>query len=993
MNMKTRRIIIGALGLALFAALLAAVPAAAQTDITTGRFVGQVVDHDGQPLPGASVEAKNKGTGLALTAVTDARGTYRIVNAPVGAYDVTANLSGFQKRTRGPITITIGSALTVDFTLTLAGVTETVTVAAEAPVIETTQTATQNTVENAAIQALPVSGRNFTDFVLLTPGAQRETQRGNLSLGGGRGINTMVTVDGVDSTNAFFGGVSGSAEGRSPISISQEAVREFQVVQAGASAEYGRSSGGFVNVITKGGSNDFKGSAFYYYRPSNWSAKLANGTDPRDSKKDNLGASLGGPVLKDRLFFFGSYERQRMNTTIPISSVVQRDEAVIVAKFPSYPTSGTDFTQTADADTYFGRLDLQANDQQRIALRSNYTKYIGESGTGTTTSWSTAHNGLEGMKSLTNVLQWNGMFGSSLINDLNVQYVKEDTPRENMPAGLGLPEIQVFGGGSTLGGVSYLPITASQKRYTIYDSVTYLMGSHVVKGGAEYNYTSMDQVFKGNWRGVFIFNDTANGQKAFQNFQNGKWNEYREFLGLNGLSADEAGKYDYPQKEYAFFLQDQWFVTRKLTVTLGVRWENQLNPSDPVLDANKLKNPASGVIQPDVAMPNQKNMWSPRLSVAYSPDTKTVVRFSAGRYWSRFPAILTSQLYTSNGVRGSSLSLGGRGVTGARPGDPGWGASWDPTRIQQLGNLPAGAVLPAPGVFSIDPNFENAHTDLGVLGLEREFLGLSWGVEGQYSKTANLERTNDINLLASTNPAVDCPNLSPTSGVTCYGLNGKTNRPNTAYTTVKVYTSDARAEYWGVTLKVRKNFANGMRFFGAVTRATDKDTDSNERNYSGLMMEDLGNPEQSWGYSDRDIKWRFVANATYDFKITSFLDGLAGVLFNYQTGRPFTPTSGQDLNLDGNNNDRPTVNGAHLDRNSYRYPDFYTLDLRVGVAFGLGPGRLSILGECYNCTNTANRGLSNSQYGIGPNPSSSFALLNTVTSFPRQLQAAVRYDF
>jgi hypothetical protein len=158
-------------------------------------------------------------------------------------------------------------------------------------------------------------------------------------------------------------------------------------------------------------------------------------------------------------------------------------------------------------------------------------------------------------------------------------------------------------------------------------------------------------------------------------------------------------------------------------------------------------------------------------------------------------------------------------------------------------------------------------------------------------------------------------------------------------------------------------------------------------------MEDLGNPEQSWGYSDRDIKWRFVANATYDFKITSFLDGLAGVLFNYQTGRPFTATSGQDLNLDGNNNDRPTVDGVHLDRNSYRYPDFYTLDLRVGVAFGLGPGRLSILGECYNCTNTANRGISNTQYGIGPSPSSNFALVNTVTTFPRQLQAAVRYDF
>ncbi|MDL1952164.1 hypothetical protein FBQ97_20475, partial [Acidobacteria bacterium ACD] len=297
---RTSRLLATGLALGLAAVLLvSALPAVAQTDVTTGRIVGQVTDNEGQPLPGVSVEAKNTGTGLTLVQVTDARGLYRIVNVPVGSYAVSANLSGFQKSTRTGITVNLASAITVDLKLQLSSVSEALTVTAEAPVIETTQTASQAIVDNSAIQSLPVSGRNFYDFVLLTPNAQRDRERQNLALSGQRGIATNVTVDGVDFTNAFFGGTTGAGEGRAPLSISQESVREFQVVQSGASAEYGRSGGGFVNVITKSGSNEWHGAVFGYYRPSDWSATLADGTEPRDSKKYNLGASFGGPAIKE----------------------------------------------------------------------------------------------------------------------------------------------------------------------------------------------------------------------------------------------------------------------------------------------------------------------------------------------------------------------------------------------------------------------------------------------------------------------------------------------------------------------------------------------------------------------------------------------------------------------------------------------------------------------------------------------------------------------
>ena len=984
----------------ILAVVLTAAPAVAQTDITTGRIVGQALDASGQSLPGVTIQAKNRGTGHTMTSVTDARGLYRIISVPIGTYDVSATLPGFRSGKKSGVVINVGSAVTVDFSLQLESVAREVTVTASVPVVETTQTKSENTITSEAIQSLPVASRSFIDFALLAPGAQKETQRGNISMEGQRGINTMVTVDGVDFTNSFYGGITGAAEGRSPFSMTQEAVQEFQVVGAGASAEFGRSSGGFVNVVTKSGSNDFHGSAFGYYRPSSWSANLADGTVPKDSTKNNLGLSVGGPVLKDSLFFFGAFERQRQNTTIPVQSQVPADEAILVAKFPTYPVTGDTYVQGANVNSYFGRLDFQVNDAQRVTGRVSYTDYNGPMGTYNSNTMASAHNGNEAMQNFLVVGQWNGSFGKNLVNDLNVQYGTESIPRENVPSGANLSEIQVFSGGPTLGGVYFLPIVADQKRVTAFDSVTYMFSENVFKIGAEFNYNGMNQIFKGYWRGQYQFLATGSGataQTALQNFQNGKWNNYSEFVGLNGKTADQAGQYNEPQREYAGFIQDQWYVNSKLTLTLGLRYEFQQNPSDPVLDANKVVNPALGIVQPDAKIPNASNQFSPRISAAYSPDQKTVLRFSAGRYFARFPAILTSQLYTTNGVAGATYVISNVGVAGPPAGTvaPGWGAAFNPMLVQPLGSLPPGVKLPALTVFTINPDFKNPHTDQAILGVQREIFGFSWGFEGQYSKGYNLERMTDLNLTASTNPAVDCPLLDPNSGVTCYGLKGKTNRPNPNYAQIKEYTSDAWSKFWSVTFQVQRNFSNGFRFFTAVTRGNDQDTDSNERNYGGFTMEDVNNQNLNWAFADRDIRWRIVANTSWDFQITKLIGGFASALFTYQTGRPYTPYAGQDLNLDGtaSSTDRPTVNGDHLDRNSYRYPDFYTLDIRLGVGFMVGPGKVSVFGECYNCTNTANRGVTNTTYGLGPAPAAAFGISNSVTTSPRAFQAAVRYDF
>lgn len=1006
MNRSSRHLGSGlALGLAL-ALLVVAVPAAAQTDVTTGRIAGQVLDSEGQPLPGVSVEAKNKGTGLTLVQVTDARGLYRIVNVPVGEYTLAANLSGFQKQTREKITITVGAAVTADFKLTLSTVAESVTVTAEAPTIETTQTASQTTVDNQTIQALPLLGRNFTDFALTTPNVQRDPSRGNLALGGQRGISTNVTVDGVDATNAFFGGVSGAAEGRAPISISQESVREFQVIQSGASAEFGRSAGGFVNVLTKSGTNDFHGSAFFYMQPSDTTARLANGI-VTDSEKQNLGASIGGPILKDRLFFFANYEQQRKDTSVPLTDAFKAQEPLILAKYTQLPSTGATYTQTQDADAFFGRFDVQASDKHRVYLRANYTDYEGLNGTSGAQTRSISYNGIENNESLSAVLSWNGMFGANLINDLNLQYATDDTPRDDK--GLNLPDM--FSGVGNYGEVSFLPITAASDRITVGDSLTMLFGAHVAKAGVEYNDTGMDQAFKGNWRGVYTFSNT-------QGMLDGKWTQYREFYSLDpdclagrkdfSQCASDAGRYDHRQKEYAVFVQDQWFATPQLTVSLGVRYEYQDNPNDPVLDVNKVLTPGARSVQPDATIPDATNQWSPRLSFSFSPEKsgKSVLRLSLGRYWARFPALLTAQLYTSNGVRAATTTItAGSSGPGAATPLP-WGPTFCPPggtcwayQTQALARLlasGASVTAPAPGVTIIPQDFKNPYTDRISFNAERDFFGIAVGLEAAYAATENLQRISDRNLYAGS--PTDCP--AGANGLVCYGklVSGRItpNRINTNYSTVTVYESDARSRFSTVSLSLRKNLANGLRFYTSATWAQDKDNDSNERNFGGFFIEDLYNVEGNYGYSDRDMEWRFTANGSYEKKLGPVYVN-AGALYFYETGRPYTGITNADLNYDGQQTtDRATVGGEHFERNSFRQPDQYRLDARLGFGFDLGPGRLQLLGEMFNVTNTANRSVPfspNQRWGTGQTPLATFGQASNVTSLPRTLQFSLRYDF
>jgi hypothetical protein len=945
-------------------------PLAAQTDVTTSRITGTVEGADNAPLPGVTVEASNTETGLQLTAVTDEKGFYRVLNLPTGTYKVTATLDGFVPATAENVRLLLGSTPSINFTLQSSSVSEAITVTSEAPVVEATNTAISTTMQQEQIKNLPVAGRDFKQLVLLTPETRLDSERGNLALSGQRGINTNITVDGVDYNNAFFGGATGVAEGRAPLSISQESIKEFSVITNGASVEFGRSGGGFVNIITKNGTNTLHGSGFYYNQPQSLISNFSNGREPADQKKQQYGASLGGPIIQDKMFYFLSYDKQKQNITVPINPA--NLNPAIFTRFPVL-SSPNAYTQTQDGYVGFGRLDYQVTDAHRLLARVNLGDYTGENGTSNSPLRAESYNGIEGLKAKTYVTSWSGQFGANLLNDLNLTYVNEDIPRADK--GLNLPEFLVTATGARYGEVSFLPITSTNDRKGGNDTLTYLAGDHVLKGGVEYNETTIDQVFRGNWRGVFIFATDAD-------LIAGRWSQYRQFGGLGGLTSSQAGRANFGQKELALFVQDQWFVRPNLTVTFGLRNESQDNPNDPVLNTRDRN--ANGSFNLSTEIPDTKTQLSPRLGLSWAPDDKTAVRFSAGRFWSRTPAILFASLFTSNGVRGTqtTITAGPNGPTD--PLAPGWGANFTPNGVERI-DFTRLTTIVAPGVTVIDPDFENPYTDRVTIGAEREvFSKTSFALDFTYAKTKQLERLTDLNrAYDGTTAANGLPRYSST-------------RPNTFYQTITTILSDAESKYTGITATLRRRYDNHFSVYGAVTYSKDKDNDSNERNFSGIQAEDFNNLDLNYGYSNRDQRWKGVLNSVWDTPFWGI--GLTGT-FRYATGSPFNVTAGTDVNNDGQiGTDRPTVNGSHFERNSERQPDFYSLDLRVSKGFEIGPGKLSIFGECFNCTNASNSFVTQTVWGsaTSPTPRVGFGATsgtNYGLGTPRTIQLAARYDF
>ena len=625
----------------------------------------------------------------------------------------------------------------------------------------------------------------------------------------------------------------------------------------------------------------------------------------------------------------------------------------------------------------FGRLDFQANASHRFMLRGNFTEYEGINGTSDAQTRTESYNGIEGLSTDSYVGSWTGQFGINLLNDLNLNYITEDTPRQDK--GLDLPEIQL--GAFRYGEVAFLPIDpTTTERKAFADTLTYLAGDHVIKAGVEYNDTSIDQVFRGNWRGVFIFTNEAD-------LLAGSWNAVPAVRrpGRPDLGRGRPRQLR-PEGAAPCSSRTSGSCRPNLTLQAGVRFESLDNPDEPILNPQRpqrqrllqadRRGPGHGSHRPDLAPPG------PLLGAGREDRGPLLGRPLLEPHPGHPPR---PALHLERPARHAvhrhrhPRDAAGNVLQPTDPLSPGWGANWNPQGIERIDFTKVPARARRRACSRSTENFENPYTDRVTLGAEREiFSKTAFGLDFTYAEGKQLQRLTDINrVYDGTTAANGLPRYSST-------------RPNRFYGRITHSLSDAESEYVALTATLRRRYANNFSLYGSVTWSEDKDNDSNERNFAGIQAEDYNDLDLNWGYSNRDQDWRGVLNGLWDTPWWGI--GISGA-FRYASGSPFTATTGVDQNNDGEGTtDRPTVGGVHFDRNSFRQPSFYSLDLRLAKDFNIGPGDISVFAECFNCTDADNRFVTDTRWGTGQTPTPTFGQ-EVGVGVPRTFQLALRYDF
>ena len=895
-------------------ALLACPPVLlAQATATTGQIEGTITDQNGAVMPGVTVTARNVGTGLERVGITDGTGLYRLNLLPLGNYELAAQLQGFATVNRTGLVLQVGETLTVPLSMRVAAVTETVTVTGESPIVEVTRSQRAATINETAIDTLPINGRRFQDFILLTPGAAVEPQRNGTSLGGQRGINTSYSIDGASYDNPFFGGIRGGERSDKAYTISQEAIQEFQVTNSGYTAEFGRSAGGVVNAVTKSGTNDVRGSAFWYFRNESMTTNDPFGRPPTDFKQHQFGGSAGGPIKKDKIHFFAAYDQQQ--TDIPFVVKFNGNPAGV----PRFEGQEGSFTQTNDVFTLLGRVDYQLNNANHFWVRGNRSTNTGENGivASSPTTSTVANNALEKDNTATVVGQLSTVLSANRLNEFRAQFSREDRPRE--PNTLD-PTFTVTGFGST-GRVSFLPSLETDDRYQLIDSVTWILGAHSVRTGLDFNFThTMQPFFLSRSAGEYRFNSLADYLTTVRTGAQ-VWRDFRQGYGRADV--------DFWQKEYAVYAQDTWKFRPNLTVNYGLRYEAQLEPQP------DKPNPAlAGSNQ----IPSDTNNFGPRGGMAWDPwkDNKGAIRVNAGLFYSRTPALLIVSPITSNGQ--AQLQLSFTPTTAGAPIFP-----------NILSAPPTGTTAPRSNVNIFDPDFQNPRTVQISAGIEREiFTDLTVAADFTYSNSKNLQRLFDINL-------------APPSGRAADGRLAYLNpRPNPSFNLIDRAESTAKARYNALTLSARKRWSGGgewynrgLQFQAFYTNARSKDDDSNERKFQDIFYQDWQNLGAEYTWSNNDIRHNFIMNATWALAG----DVQVGAIVNARGGAPYSRLSSVDLNNDGapNGNDRQFISVVDTGRNSFRQPNYYRLDLRIGESFRVGGSKsIEVAFDIFNALNNDN---------------------------------------
>lgn len=951
------------------AVLTLSTSAFAQT-AATGNIEGVVTDPTGAVLPGVAVVVRNTETNATREAVTDGDGRYRASALPPGIYEVTVSLSGFSAKPISNIAVLVGQTHPVDVRMSPAGLTETIEVRADASVVDTARTDVSTVVGERAIANLPINGRRWENFVLLSPGVTNDGGFGLVSYRGVSGLYNNNTIDGVDNNQAFFSEARGRT--RASYSVSQAAIREFQVGVSNFSAEFGRAAGGTVNAVTRSGTNTSRGEAFYFIRDDAFMAREPFATTVPDERRQQFGVSAGGPIRTDKLFYFVNFDQQLRTFPgfVRTSNPTFYDQSCTApgcdATKEFFRSLEGFFDREGNNRIFFGKIDAPINNRHTLTAQYNLHRWNSDNGIQTQpilNGTANSANGEDIVKTDFAVVSLNSVLSQRWLNEFRTQ-IGRDFEAQN-PNSEG-PSTTVTGGIS-FGMPNFLPRPKypDERRYQVINNVTYYAGAHSLKAGLDINYVTQDiiNLFQGG--GVYSYGNLqsiaadcpkgSSGCTPLADANRGRhYNNYIQQFDLRG--GDLRGDAYFTTTDYNFFLQDTWNATARVTVNAGVRYEYQKLPQPGEAEVKGIVLNGNPAYPQTTSFNQDKNNWGPRVGVTYDVlgDHSTMVRGGYGLYFGRTSNSVLFSALTNNAVTFATYSFN---ATSA-------GA---PTYPEVLTAPPTGPGS-RPNIQFLSPELERPEVHMADLVLERQ---LPWDITGSasylYSRGTHLPTFIDRNLPA--------PNAEIT-----YVLNGQSlgtfpfyrgSRPDAAIGSAIEVVSDVESTYHALVLAANKRFSQGLLFNVNYTLSKARDTGQNSTTFISNFMTvfDPNNIAAEEGLSNTDRRHRFVASWHY---APAFLYGVqVGGVFTAESGLPLDATIASG-GLTGTGAVLTTAsNGAggsfrapFEERNAYRQDGRKTLDFRLSKEFDLGGRkRIVALAEAFNLFNWRNNtGFSNTKY-------------------------------
>jgi hypothetical protein len=938
--------------------LTAAGLATGQETVNQAAIGGRVIDPQGAAVPGARVTVRQTETNVTAEAVSDSEGRFRFPYLRVGPYELRVGLAGFRDHAR-MLVLSAGSAFDIPVRLDVAGLDAAVTVIAQTAVLESARSQIAGTVPRDEIQRLPMNGRNFLDLALLVPGvtptntnstqlfAETSAVPGQgLSVASQRNLSNSFIVDGLSAND--------DAAGLTGIPFGVDAIEQLQVVTGGGQAELGRALGGYINVVTRSGTNELRGTVYDFIRDDAFNGRnaLTGTTLPMDQQQ--FGASLGGPLSRDRTFFFANAERRLLDQT-GVVAILPQNVATINARlsqvgYRGMPVATGIYPSPVHSLNLLGKVDHQLSGADQLSVRYALYNVTSENARGAgnlnAPSGSTALDNRDQSIALGNV--WT--ISPDTVNETRVQVAHGDLEAQSTDQ---IGPLVSIAGVATFGTFSSSPTRRQNTLYQVVNNLSHRAGAHALRAGVDVLVNDDTITFLRSFRGSYTFSSLAN-------FLTGNYNGYAQTFGnpVVGQVNPNVG----------FYAQDEWRVGGGLTLNLGLRYDLQY------LDT----------------IATDTNNASPRVGFAWAPGSSQglVIRGGAGLFFDRVPLRPVANALLSAGNTTDVNRLRQPQVSGILPTQA--GAPVFPGILPD--RLPSTALV---SITTMDKNLQNAYSRQANVELERSLGdGRAVSVGYQYFRGDN--------LLMSINQNVP----------TCVAAGANNGcRPVTAYMNNSQYTGAGDSNYHGLHL----TFLQQPREWSSV-RVTY--TLSKSMNNLGEAFfsspTDPTNVMKDWGRSDNDQRHRLVVSASVASPSTpaatlweQLSHGFqASLMLQYYSALPFNIVSGVN-SLQGTAG-RPLADGSSstanfdvravefIPRNAGRGSDFLTTSLRVSRAFRLGGGtRLEAMLEAFNLTDRVNAVTRNTTFGPGSYPSSPLPTFNTVTAVgdPRTLQFGLRLSF